>query len=167
MVRRCVEAARACGLDRAGGEGQLGVELPSAVAERVRLDRADGHGGSWAVLAAHHARLKELLDAGLTVVRAGNCSPATVWSCRGGRCTSVRWRCWAAAGEPKPAVRVANCEPGADCPVGRMGLLDRYWSQQCWHGRVVVGCERDTPTDYERPGPAVAPRSPGVGLSRV
>jgi len=35
------------------------------------------------VLAAHHARLKELLDAGLTVVRAGNCSPATVWSCRG------------------------------------------------------------------------------------
>jgi len=34
------------------------------VAERVRPDRADGHGGSWAVLAAHHARLKELLDAG-------------------------------------------------------------------------------------------------------
>jgi len=32
---------------------------------------------------------------------------------------------------PKPAVRVANREPGADCPVGRMGLLDWYWSQRC------------------------------------
>ena len=48
-----------------------------------------------------------------------------------------------------------------------MGLLDRYWGQQRWGGRVVVGCERDTPTDYERPGLAIAPRSPGVGLSRM
>ena len=50
-VRRYVEAAGACGLDRAGGEGQLGDELLSAVAERVRPHRADGHGVSWALLA--------------------------------------------------------------------------------------------------------------------
>jgi hypothetical protein len=53
-VRRYVEAAVACGLDRAGGEGQLGVELLGLVAERVRPHRADGHGWSWALLAAHH-----------------------------------------------------------------------------------------------------------------
>ena len=70
-VRRYVEAARACGLDQAGGEGQLGDELLSRVAERVRPHRADGHGQSWALLAAHHVRFKELLDEGLTVVKAG------------------------------------------------------------------------------------------------
>ena len=70
-VRRYVAAAQACGLDRAGGEGQLGDELLSAVAERVRPHRADGHGASWALLAAHHARFAELLDEGLTVVKAG------------------------------------------------------------------------------------------------
>ncbi len=40
-VRRYVEAAQARGLDRAGGEGQLGDELLSAVAERVRPPGAD------------------------------------------------------------------------------------------------------------------------------
>src|SRR5262252_114511 len=70
-VRRYVEAAQACGLDRAGGEGQLGDELLGAVAERVRPHRTGGHGGSWALLSAHHARLAELLEAGLTVVKAG------------------------------------------------------------------------------------------------
>jgi hypothetical protein len=70
-VRRYVEAALACGLDRAGGEEQLGDELLSTVAERIRPHRADGHGASWALLSAHHARLEELLDAGLTVVKAG------------------------------------------------------------------------------------------------
>src|SRR5262249_59359979 len=70
-VRRYVAAARACGLDGAGGEGQLGDELLSAVAERVRPHRAEGHGESWALLAAHHARFKELVEAGAAVVGAG------------------------------------------------------------------------------------------------
>src|SRR5215831_19098548 len=48
-VRRYVEAALACGLDRAGGEEQLGDELLSRVAERVRPHRTGGHGGSWAL----------------------------------------------------------------------------------------------------------------------
>lgn len=42
-VRRYVTAAQACGLDQGGGEGQLGDELLSAVAERVRPHRGDGH----------------------------------------------------------------------------------------------------------------------------
>ena len=63
-VRRYVEAARACGLDRDGGEEQLSDELLGRVVERVRPHRADGHGASWALLAAHHERLEELLDDG-------------------------------------------------------------------------------------------------------
>jgi hypothetical protein len=42
------------------------------VAERVRPHWADGHGQSWALLSAHHVRLKELLEEGLTVVKAGD-----------------------------------------------------------------------------------------------
>src|ERR1022692_2750620 len=61
-VRRYVEAAQACGLERAGGEGQLSDELISGVAERVRPHRASGHGQSWAVLAAHHEEVKGFLD---------------------------------------------------------------------------------------------------------
>ncbi len=41
-VRRYVAAAQACGLDRAGGEGQLSDELISGVAERVRPHRTGG-----------------------------------------------------------------------------------------------------------------------------
>src|SRR5262245_41682685 len=70
-VRRYVEAAQACGLDLAGGEGQLGDGLLSGVAERVRPHRSGGRGPAWAVLEAHRARLEELLDQGLSVVRAG------------------------------------------------------------------------------------------------
>jgi len=51
--------------------GVLDDELLSRVAERVRPHRAGGHGPAWALLAAHQARLKGLLDQGLTVVRAG------------------------------------------------------------------------------------------------
>jgi hypothetical protein len=48
-----------------------GDELLSRVAERVRPHRAGGQGQGWALAAAHHARLEELLGAGLTVVKAG------------------------------------------------------------------------------------------------
>jgi hypothetical protein len=56
-VRRYVQAAVACGLDACGGEGQLGDELLSLVAERVRPHRADAHGRSWELLAAHHQQV--------------------------------------------------------------------------------------------------------------
>jgi hypothetical protein len=125
-VRRYVAAAQACGLDRAGGEGQLGDELLGAVAERVRPHRADGHGESWAVVAAHHAQLAELLDAGLTVVKAGEllAREGVVVPER-----TLHRYALVVLGHGrgrKPTVRVADCEPGAECPVdfGKMGLLD-------------------------------------------
>jgi hypothetical protein len=45
-VRRYVEAARECGLDRAGGERQVGDALLSRVAELLRPHRSGGHGQS-------------------------------------------------------------------------------------------------------------------------
>ena len=126
-ARRYVEAAQGLGLDRAGGEGQLGDGLLSGVAERVRPHRSSGHGESWALLSAHRARLEELLDGGLTVVRAGEllAREGVVVPERTlhryalevlghGRCSR------------KATVRVADCAPGAECQVdfGKMGLLD-------------------------------------------
>lgn len=101
-VRRYVEAARACGLDRAAGEeGQLGDELLSAVAERVRPHRAGGHGDSWALLAAHHDQFKDMLDdQGLTVVKAGELLAGRASWCRSGRCTGTPLRCSAMAAAP-------------------------------------------------------------------
>jgi len=63
-VRRYVAAAQSCGAQRVGGEGQLGDELLSAVAEAVRPHRADGHGRAWSLLDAHR---DELFPGGLLV----------------------------------------------------------------------------------------------------
>jgi hypothetical protein len=135
-VRRYVAVAQACGLGQAGGEGQLSDELLSAVAERVRPHRTGGHGESWALLAAHHARLAELLDAGLTVVKAGEllARDGVVVPER-----TVHRYALEVLGHGrgrKPTVRVADCEPGAGCQVdfGRMGLLE---DPQAGRRRVV------------------------------
>jgi Integrase core domain len=135
-VRRYVAAAQACGLDRAGGEGQLGDELLSVVAERVRPHRADGHGPGWALLAAHHGRLEELLDAGLTVVKAGEllAREGVVVPQR-----TLHRYALEVVGHGRgrrPTVRVADCEPGAECQVdfGKMGLLE---DPQAGRRRVV------------------------------
>ena len=64
-------AAQACGVDRAGGEGQLSDELLGQVAERVRPHRSDGHGQAWELLTANHALLERWLKTdGLTAVKA-------------------------------------------------------------------------------------------------
>jgi transposase len=138
-VRRYVEAARACGLDRAAGEGQLGDELLSAVAERVRPHRAGGHGDSWVLLAAHHDQFKARLDEGLTVVKAGEllARQGIVVPER----TLHRYALEVLGhgrGAGRMTVPVTDCEPGAECQVdfGRMGLLD---DPQSGRRRVVHG----------------------------
>jgi transposase len=125
-VRRYVEAARACGLDRAGGEAQLGDELLSGVAERVRPHRADGHGQGWALLAAHHARLEELLDAGVTVVKAGELLAREGVVVPERTLHRYALEVLGHGRGRKATVRVADCEPGAECQAdfGKMGLLD-------------------------------------------
>src|SRR6266536_3597422 len=125
-VRRYVAVAQECGLDRAGGEEQLGDGLLSAVAERVRPHRADGHGESWALLAAHHARFKELLEAGLTVVRAGELLAREGVVVPERTLHRYALEVLGHGRGRKPTVRVADCEPGSECQVdfGKMGLLD-------------------------------------------
>jgi len=136
-VRRYVEAARECGLSRAGDDGQLGDELLSRVAERIRPHRSGGHGDSWALLAAHEARLEELLDQGLTVVRAGELLARegvvvpqrtlhryALEVLRHGRASRAA------------TVRVADCEPGATRGRGQVGRVTDPRRPACRHGRV-------------------------------
>jgi hypothetical protein len=137
-VRRYVEAAVACGLDRCGGQGQLGDELLSLVAERVRPHRGDGHGQSWALLSAHHQQFKDMLEnQHLTVVKAGDllARQGVVVPER----TLHRYALQVLGHGRAPAggtVPVADCEPGAECQVdfGKMGLL---FDAQAGHRRVV------------------------------
>ena len=126
-ARRYVEAAAGCGLDRAGGEAQLGDELLSAVAEQVRPHRSGGRGEAWALLAAHHARLKELLDQGLTVVKAGEllAREGVVVPQRTLHRYALEVLGYGRASR-QGTVPVADCEPGAELQAdfGRMGLLE-------------------------------------------
>jgi Mu transposase, C-terminal domain len=126
-ARRYVEAAGGCGLDRAGGEAQLGDELLSAVAEQVRPHRSGGRGDSWALLAAHHARLNELLGDGLTVVKAGEllAREGVVVPQRTLHRYALEVLGYGRASR-RVTVPVADCEPGAELQAdfARMGLLD-------------------------------------------
>ena len=95
------------------------------MAERVRPHRADGHGRSWALLAAHHQQFKDMLEGqGLPVVKAGELPPGRAWWWRSGRCTGMRWRCWVMAAG-RGTVLMADCEPGPECQVafGRMAAV--------------------------------------------
>jgi hypothetical protein len=127
-VRRYVAAAQACGVDRAGGEGQLSDGLLGQVAERVRPHRADGHGQAWAVLTAHHEEIKDMLGRqGLTVVKAGEllARRGVVVPERTLHRYALEVLGYGRSARSRTTVRVADCEPGAECQVdfGKMGLL--------------------------------------------
>ena len=53
-VRRYVDRARACGLDRDGGDGQLTDGLIAAVIAGVRPSRPTGKSLPWETIAAEH-----------------------------------------------------------------------------------------------------------------
>jgi hypothetical protein len=113
-VRRYVAAAQSCGAVREGGEGQLGDELLSRVAEAVRPHRADGHGQAWALLDAHHQELAALLDQGLTVVKAGEllARRGVVVPQRTLHRYALEVLEHSRPGRRGGTVRVADCEPG-------------------------------------------------------
>ena len=126
-VRRYVDAAVACGLDRDGGEGQLTDELIGQVCERVRPHRADGHGEAWATLEANHDQLEAwLVKEGLTVVKAHD-----LLTRRGTVVPERTLHRYAleVLGVGRSArtttVRVADGEPGGELQVdfGKMGLI--------------------------------------------
>jgi transposase len=137
-VRRYVAAAQACGAVREGGEGPLDDALLSRVAEAVRPHRADGHGQAWALLEAHQQELAALLDDGLTVVKAGELlgRRGVIVPQRTLHRYALKVLEHGRAGRRGVTVRVADCEPGAECQVdfGKMGLLA---DPAAGHRRVV------------------------------
>ncbi|WP_405160805.1 IS21 family transposase [Nocardia sp. NBC_01499] len=123
-VRRYVEVARSCGLDREGDAAQLTDELVAAVIAGVRRKRPNGKSDAWETIAAQHDQIKAWLDEGLTLTK--------IHILLGRRGVVVSYRTlnrYATTelgfGKRRTTVRVADCEPGAEVQVdfGRLGML--------------------------------------------
>lgn len=123
-VRRYVDRARACGLDRDGGVGQLTDELVAAVIAGVRPSRPTGKSQPWEIIAAEHDQINAWLKGGLTLTK--------VHVLLGRRGVVVSYRTlhrYATTeldfGRRQSTVPVADCEPGAEVQVdfGRLGML--------------------------------------------
>ncbi|MFI1920563.1 IS21 family transposase [Nocardia sp. NPDC020380] len=123
-VRRYVEMATACGLDRDGDASQLTDELLAAVIAGVRRARPNGRSEAWATVAAQSEQIQKWLDEGLTLTKVH------ILLGRQGVVVSYRTLNRYATtelgfGKRKTTVRVADCDPGAEVQVdfGRLGLL--------------------------------------------
>lgn len=123
-VRRYVEAAQACGLDRAEGAEQLTDELVGSVVGVVRPERPRGTGTAWEALAGQREQIDAWLEQGLTVTK--------VHILLGRRGVVVSYRTlhrFASTelgfGRRRATVRVSDGEPGKELQVdfGRLGLL--------------------------------------------
>ena len=123
-VRRYVDRARACGLDRDGDAAQLTDELLAVVIAGVRPSRPNGKSEAWETIAAQHEQIKVWLDQGLTLTK--------VHTLLGRRGVVVSYRTlnrYATTelgfGQRKTTVRVADGEPGSELQVdfGRLGML--------------------------------------------
>jgi transposase len=123
-VRRYVDRARACGLDRDGGAGQLTDELVAAVIAGVRPSRPTGKSQPWETIAGEHEQIQAWLKLGLTLTK--------VHTLLGRRGVVVSYRTlhrYATSeldfGRRQATVPVADCEPGAEVQVdfGRLGML--------------------------------------------
>jgi transposase len=140
-VRRYIAAAIELGVDRSGGEEQLGEELVGQVLERVRPHRPDGHGEAWRMLLAEEARIKDWLKQDLTVTKIG-----ILLSRRGVVVpprTLARFaveRC--GAGRRTITVRVADPPPGRECQVdfGRLGLVADGERRRVCQGLIFTAC---------------------------
>jgi hypothetical protein len=135
-VRRYVEMAQSCGVDRDGGVCQLTDELLTAVVAGVRRKRPNGKSAAWETVAAQAEQIKAWLDQGLTLTK--------VHILLGRRGVVVSYRTlnrYATTelgfGQRRATVRVADCEPGSEVQVdfGRLGLLTDAEGQR----RVVKG----------------------------
>ncbi|WP_153408011.1 IS21 family transposase [Nocardia macrotermitis] len=123
-VRRYVERAQSCGVDRDDGVEQLTDELLAAVIAGVRQSRPNGKSDVWETLAGQSEQIKEWLDQGLTLTKIH------ILLARRGVVVSYRTLNRYATtelgfGKRRTTVRVADCEPGAEVQVdfGRLGLL--------------------------------------------
>ncbi|MCV7342002.1 IS21 family transposase [Mycobacterium haemophilum DSM 44634] len=123
-VRRYVDRACACGLDRDGEIAQLTDGLLAAVIAGARPSRPNGKSEAWEIIAGQHEQIKEWLDDGLTVTRVH-----TLLGCRGVVVSYRTLHRYVTTeldfGRRKTTVRVADCDPGAEVQVdfGRLGML--------------------------------------------
>jgi transposase len=140
-VRRYVETARACGMDRDGGSVQLTDELLAAVAVGARPQRPTGRGASWQALAGQHEQLKAWTDAGLTLTK--------MHALLGRRGVVVSYRTlhrYATTelgfGQRRATVPVVDGEPGSEVQVdfGRLGLIPDpvRGTQRVVHGLIFT-----------------------------
>lgn len=123
-VRRYVEMAQSCGVDRDSGVCQLSDELLTAVIAGVRRKRPNGKSEAWETIAGQSGQIKAWLDQGLTLTK--------IHILLGRRGVVVSYRTlnrYATTelgfGQRRTTVRVADCEPGSEVQVdfGRLGLL--------------------------------------------
>jgi transposase len=123
-VRRYVDRARACGLDRDGDGCQLTDELLGAVIAGVRPSRPNGKSQAWETIDAEAEQIKAWLKQDLTLTK--------VHTLLGRRGVVVSYRTlhrYATTelgfGARQATVPVADCEPGAELQVdfGRLGML--------------------------------------------
>jgi len=123
-VTRVIEVAVGLGLDRDGGDGQLTDDFVGSVIAVMRPPKPDRHGESWALIEAHHDKVKVWVDAGDVselkmcelLARQGVFVPERTLN----RYVAAKW--------PKPvksSVRVADGEPGGELQVdfGELGLM--------------------------------------------
>jgi transposase len=123
-VRRYVEAAQACGLDRAEGLEQLTDELLGSVVGVVRPRRPRGTGTAWEAIAGQREQIAAWLEQGLTLTK--------VHVLLGRRGVVVSYRTLhrfatteLGFGRRRVTVPVADGKPGSEVQVdfGRLGLL--------------------------------------------
>jgi hypothetical protein len=123
-VRRYVDRARACGLDRDGDAGQLTEELLGAVIGGVRPSRPNGKSLAWETIDGQREQIQAWLKQGLTLTK--------VHTLLGRRGVVVSYRTlhrYATTelgfAQRQTTVRVADGEPGSELQVdfGRLGLL--------------------------------------------
>ena len=123
-VRRYVDAAQACGADRAEGAQQLTDELLGSVVGVVRPERPRGTGTAWEALAGQREQISGWLARGLTLTKVH------VLLGRQGVVVSYRTLHRFATtelgfGRKQATVRVADGQPGGEVQVdfGRLGLV--------------------------------------------
>ena len=123
-VRRYVDAARACGMDRDGDAGQLTDELLAAVVVGARPQSTQRPGCVVGFVAGQHEQLKAWTDQDLTLTK--------IHALLGRRGVVVSYRTlhrYATTelgfGQRRATVPVVDGEPGSEVQVdfGRLGML--------------------------------------------
>jgi transposase len=144
-VRRYVAAAAESGLDRSLGVDQLNDSLLGQVVEKVRPQRAGGHGAARQSLGEHKEKIKDWLDKDdLTIAKVHDLLT------REGVTVPLRTLerfCFELCGPRRrrgTTVRVADGEPGAELQAdfGRMGLVFDSASERrrVCHALILTAC---------------------------